>query len=76
MADNVLTQQEETLLRQFRDRLALDPANIDRKAAAQLEKASTDRLMLDARLAAIAFDRTFAERPRGSIILDISGNPC
>ena len=56
MADGILTQQEETLLRQFRDRLALDSANIDRKAATQLERASTDRLMLDARLAAIAVD--------------------
>ena len=56
MADNVLTQQEETLLRKFRDRLALDSANIDRKAEEQLERASTDRLTLDARLAAIAVD--------------------
>ena len=56
MADGILTQQEETLLRQFRDRLALDSEGIDRKAAAELEKASTDRLMLDARLAAIAVD--------------------
>ena len=56
MADGILTQQEETFLRQFRDRLALGSASIDRKAAAQLEKASTERLTLDARLAAIAMD--------------------
>ena len=54
MADGILTQQEETLLRQFRDRLALDSANTDRKAAEKLERASTDRLVLDTCLAAIA----------------------
>ena len=54
MADGILTQAEETLLREFRDRLAMGSAGIDRKAAEQLERASTDRLMLDARLAAIA----------------------
>ena len=37
MAQGILTQDEETKLREFRDRLAL-------------EKASRDRLMLDARL--------------------------
>ena len=50
MADGILTQAEETLLRQFRDRLALDSANIDRKAAAQLERASTDRLVMAVKL--------------------------
>ena len=60
MADGILTQQEETLLRQFRDRLALDSEGIDRKAAAQLDKASTDRLTLDARLAAIAVENPHA----------------
>ena len=54
MADGILTQAEETLLREFRDQLTMDSAGIDRKAAEQLERASTDRLMLDARLAAIA----------------------
>ena len=32
MADGILTQREETLLREFRDRLAMDSAGIDRKA--------------------------------------------
>ena len=32
MADRILTQQEETLLREFRDRFAMDSAGIDRKA--------------------------------------------
>ena len=50
MADGVLTQAEETLVQEFRDRLALDSAGIDRKAAEQFEHASTDRLMLDAHL--------------------------
>ena len=54
MADGILTQQEETLLREFRDRLAMDPVGIDRKASTELSKASRDRLMLDARLAALA----------------------
>ena len=56
MADGILTQAEETLLREFRDRLAMGSAGIDRKAAEQLERASTDRLMLDARLDAIAVE--------------------
>ena len=54
MADGILTQAEETLLREFRDRLAMDSADIDRKAIEQLERASTDRLML----AAIAVEGT------------------
>ena len=56
MADGILTQAEESKLREFRDRLALDSAAADPKAAAQLSRAATDRLMLDARLAAIAVD--------------------
>ena len=66
MADGILTQQEETLLREFRDRLALDSANIDRKAAAQLERTSTDRLTLDACLAAIAVDDPDSHLQRSS----------
>ena len=49
-------QQEETLLREFRNRLTLEPAGIDRKAAEQSERASTNRLMLDAPLNAIAME--------------------
>ena len=56
MADGILTQAEEAKLREFRDRLALDSAAADPKAAAQLSRAAKDRLMLDARLAAIAVD--------------------
>ena len=56
MADGILTQAEEAKLREFRDRLALSSAAADPKAAAQLSRASRDRLMLDARPAAIAVD--------------------
>ena len=54
MADGILTQAEEALLREFRDRLALANASANRKAIAALAKASRDRLTLDARLAALA----------------------
>ena len=54
MADGIMTQTEETRLREFRDRLALADSGADRKASQQLERASTDRLTLDARLAALA----------------------
>ena len=56
MADGIITQAEESRLREFRDRLALNPTGADQGAAAQLEKASTDRLTLDARFAALAVD--------------------
>ena len=56
MADGILSQAEEARLREFRDRLALDDGAADQKATTQLERASTDRLTLDARLAAIATD--------------------
>ena len=56
MADGIITQPEEANLREFRDRLTLDSNKADPKAAAQLNRASQDRLMLDARLAAIAVD--------------------
>ena len=56
MADGIVSQAEEARLREFRDRLALDSSTADQKATAQLERASTDRLTLDARLAAIATD--------------------
>ena len=56
MADGIMTQTEETRLREFRDRLALADSGADRKASQQLERASTDRLTLDARLAALAVE--------------------
>ena len=56
MADGIVSQVAEATLREFRDRLAMDPSAADTSAATQLERASTDRLTLDARLAAIATD--------------------
>ena len=56
MADGILTQTEETKLREFRNRLALADSGTDRQATARLDKASRDRLTLDARLAAVAVD--------------------
>ena len=54
MADGIITQEEEGRLREFRDQLALDSDTADSGAMGQLDRASKDRLMLDARLAAIA----------------------
>ena len=56
MADGIISQNEETRLREFRDQLALDTGAADPQAESQLTRASTDRLMLDARLAALAID--------------------
>lgn len=55
LADGILTQDEEARLRDFRDHLAIDEQDrAGRDAAAQLDRAARDRLMLDARLAALA----------------------
>lgn len=54
MADGIITQAEEAKLREFRDRLALADSAAEEQAAAQLDKASRDRLALDARPAALA----------------------
>ena len=54
MADGIITQDEEAQLREFRDQLALGSDTADPGAMGQLDRASKDRLMLDARLAAIA----------------------
>ena len=54
MSDGIITQAEETKLREFRGRLALDFAAADSGAMTHLDRASQDRLILDARLAAIA----------------------
>ena len=56
MADGILTQDEESRLREFRDRLALADSGTDRKAAEEIERAAVDRLTQGARLAAIAVD--------------------
>ena len=54
MADGIIAQDEEARLREFRDQLALGSDTADSGAMAQLDRASQERLMLDARLAAIA----------------------
>ena len=54
MADGIITQAEEAKTKEFRDCLAPGSVAADPQAAAQLSRASTDRLMLDTRLAAIA----------------------
>ena len=57
MADGIMIQAEETSLREFRDRLALAEAGADQQATAQLEKASKDRLTLDARVGALVLSQ-------------------
>lgn len=55
LADGILTQDEEARLRDFRDQFAIDEQNrAGHDAAAQLDRAARDRLILDARLAALA----------------------
>ena len=54
MADGIITQDEEAQLRKLRDQLALGSDTADPDAIEKLDRASRDRLMLDARLAAIA----------------------
>ncbi len=56
LADGILTQDEEARLRDFRDRFAVDDQwdKTSQDAGEQLDRASRDRLMLDARLAALA----------------------
>lgn len=54
LADGILTQDEEARLRDFRDRFAIHEQNrVGQDAAAQLDRAARDRLMLEARLAAL-----------------------
>ena len=55
LADGILTQDEEVRLRDFREQFAIEEENnAGRDAAADLDRAARDRLMLDARLAALA----------------------
>ena len=75
MADGIVSQPEEAKLREFRDRLALDATTADQKATTQLERASTDRLTLDARLAAIATDDPDSHLNELSESLEGSGLP-
>ena len=56
LADSILTQEEEARLRDFREQFALQQHPESSIGSAQLERASRDRLMLDALLAALATD--------------------
>ena len=60
LSDGVLTQQEESRLRRFRDQLALQADAGERTLArldlARLDRAAQDRLVEDARKAAVATD--------------------
>ena len=54
MSDGILTRDEEERLRTFRDRLALENSAADPNSLAELDLAGADRVMLEARLAAIS----------------------
>ena len=54
MSDGILTRDEEERLRAFRDRLALEDNAAGQDAIWDLERASGERLILEARLAAIS----------------------
>jgi hypothetical protein len=55
LADGILTQDEEVRLRDFREQFAIDEQDkAGQTAVAELDRATRDRLMLDARLAALA----------------------
>ena len=54
MSDGILTRDEEERLRTFRDRLALENSPADQGALAELDRAGADRVVMEARLAAIS----------------------
>ena len=54
MADGIITRDEEERLRVFRDRLALENSAADQGALAELDRAGADRVVMEARLAAIS----------------------
>ena len=54
MADGIITRDEEERLRAFRDSLALENSAADQGALARLDRAGADRVMPEARLAAIS----------------------
>ena len=54
MSDGILTREEEERLRAFRDNLALEDSTGGSKTLATLARASSDRIMMEARLAAIS----------------------
>ena len=54
MSDGIISRQEEEQLRAFRDSLALEDTTADPKDLGALDRASTDHIMIEARLAAIS----------------------
>ncbi len=54
MSDGILTHDEEERLRTFRDRLALENSAADPNSLAELDRAGADRVVMEARLAAIS----------------------
>ena len=54
MADGIITRDEEERLRAFRDRLALENSAADQGAMSELDRAGADRVVMEARLAAIS----------------------
>ena len=54
MSDGILTRDEEERLRAFRDRLALETSAADQGALDELDRAGADRVVMEARLAAIS----------------------
>ena len=70
LADGILTQDEEARLRDFRDQFAI--ADHDTTGGEQLDRAARDRLMLDARLAALAVENGDQHRRELTTMLDES----
>ena len=54
MSDGIITREGEERLRAFRDSLTLEDRDADQGALADLDRASANRIMLEARLAAIS----------------------
>ena len=54
MTDGIISRDEDERLRAFRDRLALENSTADPGSVAELDRASADRVMLEARVAAIS----------------------
>ena len=54
MSDGIISRKEEQQLRAFRDSLAMGDTTADPKDLGALDRASTDRIMMEARLAAIS----------------------
>ena len=54
MIDGIITRDEEERLRTFRDRLAMESSAADQGVLAELDRAGAERVMLEARLAAIS----------------------